>query len=148
MNSKVNQNGNQTWNKSYLLNIPLIDKQHMQFFKLFDMLLALNKEVDKDFQILEVIEELEKYTNTHFKEEEALMRNANAPDYDLHVAQHELFVEKVADFKLAFSNKNPLLLEQMIVFMRKWFLIHISEVDGKYVESVQQYLVDKALEQI
>lgn len=147
MNYIENQNGNQTWNNSYLLNIPLIDKQHMRFFKLFDMLLALNKEVDKDFQILEVIEELEKYTNTHFKAEEALMRKANAPEYDFHVLQHELFVKKVADFKVAYSYKNSLLLEQMISFMRKWFLIHISEVDGKYVESVQQYLVEKALEQ-
>lgn len=147
MNSIENQNVNQTWNNSYLLNIPMIDKQHMRFFKLFDMLLVLNKEVDKDFQILEVIEELEKYTNTHFKAEEALMRKANAPDYDLHVIQHELFVKKVADFKVAYSYKNSLLLEQMIVFMRKWFLMHISEVDGKYVESVQQYLVERALEQ-
>lgn len=147
MNSMENQNVNQTWNNSYLLNIPMIDKQHMRFFKLFDMLMVLNKEVDKDFQILEVIEELEKYTNTHFKAEEALMRKANAPDYDLHVIQHELFVKKVADFKVAYSYKNSLLLEQMIVFMRKWFLVHISEIDGKYVESVQQYLLERALEQ-
>lgn len=141
------KNGNQTWNNSYLLNIPLIDKQHMRFFQLFDMLMALNKEVDKEYQILEVIEELDKYTHTHFKAEEALMRKANAPDYDLHVIQHELFVKRVADLKVAYSYKNSLLLEQMIVFMRKWFLMHISEVDGKYVESVHHYLVEKALEQ-
>jgi hemerythrin len=145
MDSIENKNVNQTWNNSYLLNIPLIDKQHMYFFKLFDMLSSLNSEVDKYFQILDVIEELEKYTNTHFKAEEALMRKANAPNYDLHIVQHELFVKKINDFKVAYSYKNSLLLEQMVAFMRKWFLMHISEVDGKYVESVQQYLVEKAL---
>ncbi len=147
MNSLESKNTSQTWNNSYLLNIPMIDKQHMRFFKLFDMLMALNKEVDKDFQIQDVLEELEKYTHVHFNTEEALMRKANVPDYDLHIIQHELFIKKIEEFKVAFSYKNSLLLEQMVTFMRKWFLIHISEIDGKYVEPVQKYLVEKAMEQ-
>jgi predicted RNA-binding protein with RPS1 domain len=32
---------------------------------------------------------------------------------------------------------------QMINFMRKWFLVHISEIDGKYVENVQEYLFER-----
>jgi hemerythrin len=147
MDSKNKLNKNQTWNNSYLLNIPLIDKQHMKFFKLFDMLLDLNRDVDKYFQIYEVIEELEKYTHEHFNTEEELMLKANAPEYESHLLQHQIFIKKVEDFKSAYSQKKPILLEQMIVFMRKWFLMHIAEVDGKYVEAVHNYLVEKALEE-
>lgn len=129
-----------SWNSSYSLNIPLIDKQHMKFFQLFDNLLALHKQNESYERIYTVIEELEKYTNAHFQMEEALMRHSNVPDYELHLVQHKLFITKVEEFKFAHKYKNAVLAEQMINFMRKWFLVHISEIDGKYVENVQEYL--------
>ncbi len=136
----------QTWNSSYMLNIPMIDKQHMKFFKLFDNLLLLNKNEENYSELREVIDELEKYTYVHFNTEEALMRKAKSPDYEIHLIQHEIFIKKVEEFKTAFSYKNAVLLEQMVSFMRKWFLMHISEVDGKYVETVQEYMVEKGWE--
>lgn len=133
----------QTWNKSYLLNISLIDKQHIKFFELFDKLLLLNRQKDSYNELFLIIEELEKYTQIHFQAEEALMRKAESPEYGLHLLQHEIFINKVNEFKIAYRYKNSVLLEQMIVFMRKWFLMHISEVDEKYVPSVQKYLTTK-----
>ena len=135
----------QTWNSSYKLNIPMIDKQHIRFFILFDRLLELNKELLSYPQILEVIEELDKYSHIHFQTEEALMQKSNSPNIDLHIIQHQIFISKIEEFKIAYSYKNVLLLDQMIIFMRKWFLMHISEVDGKYVESSKKYLADKEL---
>lgn len=133
----------QTWNTSYLLNISIIDKQHVIFFNLFDKLKILNNKDDSYDELFEVIEELEKYTNTHFKTEEALMRKANALEFEMHLEQHGIFIKKVEEFKTAYRYKNSVLLEQMINFMRKWFLMHIAEVDGKYVDSVQEYLTNK-----
>ena len=135
----------QTWNSSYKLNIPMIDKQHIRFFMLFDRLLELNKDESSYPQILEVIEELDKYSHIHFQTEEALMQKSNSPNIDLHIIQHQIFISKIEEFKIAYSYKNVLLLDQMIIFMRKWFLMHISEVDGKYVESSKKYLADKEL---
>jgi hemerythrin len=124
---------NQTWNKSYFLDIEMIDKQHSKFFMLFDELTELNNSSNPEAynRLSEVIDELEKYTRIHFQTEEALMRKANAPDIDLHLVQHNLFETKVEEFKSAYKYKNALLFEQMIGFMRKWFLMHISEVDKK-----------------
>jgi len=133
----------QTWNKSYLLNISLIDKQHIKFFVLFDKLLLLNKQAESYQELPQVIDELEKYTQIHFQAEEALMRKADAPEYGLHLLQHEIFINKVEDFKMAYRYKNSVLMEQMIIFMRKWFLMHIAEVDEKYVASVQKFLIGK-----
>ncbi len=131
------------WNKTYMLDIPMIDNQHVKFFALFDKLQDLNQTDDSHEQILEVIKELEKYTNNHFATEEALMRKANAPDYELHVVQHQVFIAKIEDFKIAYSYNNAALLEQMTTFMRKWFLMHISEVDRKYVDPVKKYLNER-----
>lgn len=143
----TNSNNNpQTWNSSYMLNIPMIDKQHMNFFRLFDKLMLLNKDEENFDELKEVIDELEKYTHVHFQTEEALMRKAKSPDYELHLVQHSIFIKKVEEFKTAFSYRNSVLFEQMVSFMRKWFLMHISDVDGKYVETVQEYMVQKGWE--
>lgn len=131
-----------TWNTSYLLNISMIDKQHAKFFELFDKLLIINKEEDFYNDLEPVITELERYTKIHFQTEEALMRKANSPEYENHLTQHTIFNKKVEEFRLAYNYKNSVLLEQMISFMRKWFLIHIAEVDGKYVDSIQKFMID------
>jgi hemerythrin len=139
---------NQTWNNSYLLDIIMIDKQHMHFFKIFDQLLVLNKNFENYLALAPLIDELEKYTKVHFKTEEALMVKANVQDIDLHIAQHEIFIEKIDAFKTAYSYQNTVLLEQMIIFMRKWFLMHISEVDRKYAEPVQKYLEKREIKEM
>jgi len=140
MDTKINESSHKSWNNSYLLDIPMIDKQHINFFKLFDKLMLMSKENDSYENINEVILELEKYTYNHFNTEEALMRNANVENIDFHVLQHKLFIDKVEEFKLAYTYRNMILVDQMVVFMRKWFLMHISEVDRNYANTVREYL--------
>ena len=133
----------ESWNSTYMLDIEIIDTQHMKFFLLFDKIQMLNKNPDSYSEISEVLNELEKYTHYHFNTEEALMRRAQTTDYDQHIAQHKVFIEKIIDFKIAYNYHNSILLEQMITFMRKWFLMHISEIDRKYIEPVKKYLSEK-----
>ena len=133
----------ESWNSTYMLDIEIIDTQHMKFFLLFDKIQMLNKNPDSYSEISEVLNELEKYTHYHFNTEEALMRRAQTTDYDQHIAQHKVFIEKINDFKIAFNYQNSILLEQMITFFRKWFLMHISEIDRKYIEPVKKYLSEK-----
>lgn len=133
----------QTWNDSFLLNIEIIDKQHKIFFEIFDIILLLNKEKETGSKLLEVIEKLQDYALYHFQTEEVLMQKANSPDSELHIIQHEFFIKKMKEFRIAYNYNNSVLLNQIAIIMRKWLLMHISEVDGKYVQSVQKYLNDK-----
>jgi len=132
----------QTWNDSFLLNIEIIDKQHKKFFEIFDEILLLSKNGDTTSKLLEVIEDLQNYAHYHFQTEEVLMANANSPDSELHIIQHEFFIKKMKEFRIAYNYNNSVLLNQIVVFMRKWLLMHIYEVDGKYVESVKKYLAE------
>lgn len=143
MDNKMNESTHKSWNDSYLLDIPMIDKQHMNFFRLFDKLSTMGKQNDSYENIKEVIVELEKYTHNHFNTEEALMKKAMVEDIDLHIEQHKLFINKVEEFKVAYSYHNLMLVEQMVSFMRKWFIMHISEVDADYAAKVRDYLADK-----
>ncbi|MDD5186409.1 MAG: hemerythrin family protein [Paludibacter sp.] len=142
MNLTINQTTTaQTWNDSFLLNIEIIDKQHKRFFEIFDTILLLSKKEGNEGELSNVINELQEYAHFHFQTEEDLIQKANAPNSDLHIIQHEFFIRKIKEFRMANNYSNPVLINQIVIFMRKWLLMHISEVDGKYVESVQQFLL-------
>jgi len=141
MNSiKIHSIPGQSWNDSFLLNIDVIDNQHKKFFELFDLILVLNKSKDA-VKLSTVIDELQDYAQYHFKTEETLMQNADSENFELHIIQHQFFINKIKEFTIAQNYNNPVLTTQIVVFMRKWLLMHITEIDKRYVESVQSFLL-------
>lgn len=132
-----------SWNNSLLLNIPIIDNQHKTLFKLFDELILLDKEEDKDNKILPTLIELQRYSIYHFDTEEALMREANWSKLEIHLSQHKLFKNKCNEFIFEYNYGNKVLVEQMVLFLQKWLIIHISEVDANYAETIRYLLTQK-----
>ena len=127
------------WNDSYLLGIPMIDNQHKNFFVILDNLETLNQKQEKS-EMHSLINELQNYVIYHFKTEEDLMVKSQSPNIDLHVMEHELFRKKVEEFHHSYYNNNEELLNEMISFMRKWLLIHISGTDAEYADSIKSTL--------
>lgn len=138
----------QTWNDSFLLNIEIIDKQHKRFFEILDEILALSKEEKTGNDLLKVIDELQDYAHFHFQTEEDLMQKADATETELHIIQHKFYIEKLNEFRSSYNYNNPVLINQIVTFMRKWLLMHIFEVDGKYVDSVRKYLLKNDSEKL
>ncbi|WP_446785486.1 bacteriohemerythrin [Macellibacteroides fermentans] len=127
------------WNDSYLLGIPMIDNQHKKFFVILDNLDTLNQKQEKS-EMHSLINELQNYVIYHFKTEEDLMVKSQSPNIDLHIMEHELFRKKVEEFHRSYYNNNAELLNEMISFMRKWLLIHISGTDAEYADSIKSTL--------
>ena len=127
------------WNDSYLLGIPMIDNQHKKFFAILDNLVTLNQKQEKS-EMHSLINELQNYVIYHFKTEEDLMVKSQSPNIDLHIMEHELFRKKVEEFHHSYYNNNAELLNEMISFMRKWLIIHISGTDAEYADSIKSTL--------
>ena len=127
------------WNDSYLLGIPMIDNQHKNFFVILDNLETLNQKQEKS-EMHSLINELQNYVIYHFQTEEDLMVKSQSPNIDLHVMEHELFRKKVEEFHHSYYNNNAELLNEMISFMRKWLIIHISGTDAEYADSIKNTL--------
>jgi hemerythrin len=89
---------------------------------------------------MKIIDELEKYSNYHFANEETLMKKANFDEIDEHVIQHQIFRQKIDDFKTSIRFGSSMLQSEIIDFLRKWLLKHIMECDAKYVPSIKEYL--------
>lgn len=127
------------WNDSYLLGIPMIDNQHKKFFVILDNLVTLNQKQEKS-EMHSLINELQNYVIYHFQTEEDLMVKSHSPNIDLHIMEHELFRKKVEEFHHSYYNNNAELLNEMISFMRKWLIIHISGTDAEYADSIKSTL--------
>ena len=126
----IESKNSQSWNDSLLLGIPVVDKQHKILIALFDEIISVSNEGDDEDRILPLLNELQRYTIYHFDTEEELMRQANLQNTELHVKQHNLFKKKIGDFMIAHNYKNIVLLNQIILFLRKWLVTHISDIDS------------------
>ena len=134
---------NQIWKKSYQFDIEMYNHQQTKFFLFFNQLMTLKNDDNYDIDIVDIINELEDYSQNHFLKEEKLMLRTNYPEVEHHIIQHQIFLSKVDDFRIAQTYKNTLLLEQMIHLMRKWFYIHSLELDNKYLESIKENLLEE-----
>ncbi len=127
------------WSNRYLLNIPEIDQQHKDFFRLFD---EANKGFDvKDYNKLEtIIRQLEEYLQYHFEVEEKLMEEAGYEDLENHRKQHDIFIKRIKEMRQEFNYMNPLLFDKITVFIKKWFISHIMQSDKEYRYRVINHL--------
>ncbi|OIP04025.1 MAG: hypothetical protein AUJ97_03390 [Bacteroidetes bacterium CG2_30_32_10] len=129
-----------SWDNSYSLDIPIIDRQHKMFFKIYDELLKNDPASISDAQKLYAIEQLKDYVLGHFQTEELLIKRAKYNEADQHIQQHKMFINKTNEFRQSFDYKNTQLVNQMLVFIRKWFLSHIAGSDAQYKTQVLEYI--------
>ena len=130
-----------SWDDTFFLfNIEIIDKQHKKLFQLFDLIIEQNT-VSGDFEsISKIIDELGKYADYHFEIEEDLMKKAGIVETDIHFQQHAFFKNQIEEFRKMYVYHNQSLVDLIIVFLKKWFLVHIYDVDRQYVKPVKRYL--------
>ena len=120
------------WNDSFNTGINTIDTQHK---KLVDMINELYSAMGKGQgnQVLgKLLDELVKYTLTHFTAEERLMKQAGYADFDAHKKIHEEFKAKVAEMQKAVAGGNKMMSLEVATFLKSWLSGHILGTDKKY----------------
>ena len=79
-----------------------------------------------------ILSDLKKYTETHFIEEENLMKKYNYPEYDIQRKAHLDLLQKTSEFirqKQQFSGDITL---DVFQFLKTWWTNHILIMDLKY----------------
>jgi len=131
-----------SWNSSLLLNIPIIDKQHEKFFSMFDEISHINSDtiIADKAQVERLLKELSLYTIYHFKTEELLIERSGATNLKPHQEQHSIFKQKIDKFINDQSYEDKELVNELVVFLRNWFIMHINGMDITYLNDVKRYL--------
>ncbi len=130
--------------EDFAVGIPAMDQQHKVFFDIYKQISELPTDEKSFDQLVYSINKLKYYIRTHFRSEEELMRKAGFEGLENHISEHEMFVEKIDSFSFGLEYKNPQLANQLLLFIRKWLLTHVSKTDMQYVECVKAYLNERS----
>lgn len=119
------------WEDNYSIGMNEIDEQHQV---LFDIINHLWEEVisrDRGAKVLSTLEELERYTVTHFTAEETFMRTHDYSGFEAHKKQHDGFIGRLRKEREAVEAGAPVSLD-MINFLKDWLINHILVQDKTY----------------
>lgn len=121
------------WEESYRLGLDEIDDQHKMLFDIMNHLWkAIVRRAGAE-EMASIINDLEQYTISHFTAEEAFMRSHGHSDFAQHKKQHDSFVARLREARLAAGQGRTVDLE-LLHFLREWLVNHIMVKDRAYAK--------------
>lgn len=125
------------WSDSYCLGLDAIDEQHKMLIDLLNRLWSAIINRRDNAEMMAIIDELEKYTISHFCAEEAFMRANGYEDFTRHKKAHDEFVARIAAEKKHIQEGAPLTLD-LLKFLKEWLVQHILVSDKAYAAAFAQ----------
>jgi len=122
------------WNERMAIGHDVIDQQHRELFRRFDILIEACRQACGKERIEELLYFLDSYVVTHFREEEGLMEGHAYPGVDEHKAQHRYFTGRLdalkADLKAKGVSTHLVISTNQILL--KWIIQHIKNIDVQF----------------
>ena len=132
-NHPVNQPDRITWDDSYRLGIPEIDKEHHH---LVAMINDLSRGIDSgqgDAVLGAILARLRQYVQRHFRNEEKLMLEMGYSELEQHKKLHTELTEAVVTYCRRFESGERLRPSDLLNFLSDWLVNHIQKEDMKLV---------------
>ena len=121
------------WNEASNLGIPIVDEQHRGIVTTINSLHHCIQEGRGKDSMKPILIMLEQYTVIHFNTEEQLLTEAGYPELETHMALHRDLAAKTKEFQSL--QHDP---QEVLRFLREWWLEHINRDDRKYAALVKQ----------
>jgi hemerythrin len=118
-----------TWKQFYSVNDLALDAQHKQITQTINELHAAMNGADPVAATKRAMDELVRYTHTHFASEERVMKEIGFPDFDAHKALHDHMRRRTIALR---QNLNLVTARDVLVLLKDWWLDHIQGEDKKY----------------
>ena len=120
------------WTNSYSVHVQRLDNEHQQLFAVINQLYDGMKAGKGKDVLGSVLTQLLRYTEQHFRDEEALMRHAGYTDLGDHIARHQQFVAKVNSFRKEYEAGTAAISIEVLDFLKSWLDQHIMGTDQQY----------------
>lgn len=130
------------WRDEYNVGISKVDSQHQGLVTLLNQLHESVLDGKANEIVEETLNQLIAYTETHFKEEETLMKEYGYPGYEEHCAIHAAGIREVRRMQQKHLQGEASIVMELAVFLMAWLRKHILETDMAY----SGYLKDKGVE--
>ena len=123
------------WSDDLSVEIDEIDAQHKELLVMINRLHGATVSCDGTERIdalTDVLMGLIDYIQHHFVTEEKYMILHEYPGYETHHKEHSQFVAEVTSFSEAFQNGTKGLSEEVLSFLKEWYIRHITLSDVKF----------------
>jgi len=120
------------WSEDLSVGVEKFDSQHKKLIALINELHDAMKAGKGHLVLHKTLEELTSYTQTHFADEERIMKLYNYPGYNAQKIQHDKFVAELHELQQKIES-NPLSLTiDVMNFLKSWLTSHIQKTDKAY----------------
>lgn len=121
------------WNDSYKTGIEIVDSQHKKLVDLINELYSSMGKGQGNQAMGRILDELVRYTITHFSAEERLLEMAGYPDLAAHRKIHDDFTNRVKQMQRDLASGKFVMSVSLANFLKEWLSGHILGTDKKYV---------------
>jgi len=123
------------WSDDYLTGNDVIDKEHQYLFSLLQKVFDVISQFGGDQQIImDSLDTLLDFTESHFRDEELMMRYYHYADYENHREKHDLMISQVEEMQKQISETDPIRTTEILRFLKIWMINHILKEDTKLVQ--------------
>jgi hemerythrin len=129
------------WKPQYSVNIPSIDGQHQNLFRMAGELHQAMAGGRGKAALSLLLDRLVQYTTVHFAHEERLMSLHHYSGMAAHVAEHRALTTQVLAFQKNFDSGQVSLTIEVLNFLKDWLKHHIAESDQKYAPFLKEKAV-------
>ncbi len=129
------------FNTHFFTGLDEVDSQHQHLVDLINTFSDSATSVEKTKSDLELLfQELAKYAQYHFQEEENLMQKTKVDfrHYNTHIEEHQTFLEDVTSMHNEMGYKNGKLSKQLLEFLTHWLAYHILGSDKKLGKQIKK----------
>jgi len=128
-----------TWDTSYSVSVKSCDAEHRKLFAIINDLHEAMKSGKGRSLLADIVHKLEKYTQTHFLAEEALLQRAQYAKLHEHRLQHREFVAQVQRFRKDLEEGSGGDAIAVLTFLKDWLAKHIKQTDKGYSECLNSH---------
>lgn len=117
------------WNDNYRIGDALIDREHRKLFDLINNFHFTYLQNHDHHNILQVLNELVRYAEEHFRHEEQIMAECSYPELDRHREIHVGLFETLFSLQTKLEKGTIGVEKETIEFLRNWLTDHITSDD-------------------
>ena len=125
------------WTDDLLIHIDELDDQHRNLFLLINRLIVHKRTNGPREELLDLIQVLVAYSQTHFRAEEHHMADVHYPLALPHSKEHLEFTLNIQDFMKDYDMGVEGLSAKMLTFLRHWWVTHVGESDQKFAKHLK-----------
>ena len=120
------------WKDEYGVGHSELDAHHRHLIEVINTLYEIATAGASETQLDEMMREIDAYAIRHFQTEEEILAGSGYPHLSQQQKAHEAYVRKVDELKRSFFLPVGGLSQEILQFLKNWWLTHIVMMDKEY----------------